>query len=435
MSIVPAADGRYLRELLGKPFTDEQLAIVTADLQPQLVIAGAGSGKTTVMAARVVHAVAWHRYGPDGILGLTFTNKAASELAERVRLALAQLARLDGDGEPATGRGCTSRSRRPADRVDLPRLRRVAHQGPRPADRPRARLAAADRGRAVAAGAAGRTRGAGPVHDVDVDPALRRRAAARARRRPCPSTSSAPSRCAPSTASMIEDVAALHQAHQGFAAIKETARDPGRAARPGRALPRSASATSTWSTSATRSRWRPRSPGRCPEVGAAERERFPVVFLDEYQDTGVAQRVLLAHLFDGGHPVTAVGDPCQSIYGWRGASIGNLLRFFEHFPSEAPAARSALPADQLSQRWPHPRRRQPALRRAAGRPADAAPSPRAGAVADARPRRAGPGAHRAAQHRRRRGRLVGRPARRGARGWRAGRRDRRALPAPQRLCG
>ena len=99
MPIVPAADGRYLRDLLGKPFTDEQLRIITADLCPQLVIAGAGSGKTTVMAARVVHAIAWHQVRPDGILGLTFTNKAASELAERVRLALAQLARLDDDGE------------------------------------------------------------------------------------------------------------------------------------------------------------------------------------------------------------------------------------------------------------------------------------------------------------------------------------------------
>src|SRR4051794_17136562 len=89
--LVPAADGRYLRALLDKPFTERQLEIITADLQPQLVIAGAGSGKTTVIAARIVHAVAWHGVRPDGILGLTFTNKAASELAERVRAALARL--------------------------------------------------------------------------------------------------------------------------------------------------------------------------------------------------------------------------------------------------------------------------------------------------------------------------------------------------------
>ncbi|MGH3588927.1 MAG: ATP-dependent helicase, partial [Pseudonocardia sp.] len=69
-----------------------------------------------------------------------------------------------------------------------------------------------------------------------------------------------------------------------------------------------------------------------PEVGMIERSRFSVVLLDEYQDTSQAQLVLLKSLFTGGHPVTAVGDPCQSIYGWRGASAGNLLRFAYDFP-------------------------------------------------------------------------------------------------------
>ena len=66
-------------------------------------------------------------------------------------------------------------------------------------------------------------------------------------------------------------------------------------------------------------------------VGAAERARYQVVLLDEYQDTSHAQLVLLRALFSGGHPVTAVGDPCQSIYGWRGASAGNLRRFRTDF--------------------------------------------------------------------------------------------------------
>ncbi|MBV9486727.1 MAG: ATP-dependent helicase, partial [Frankiaceae bacterium] len=68
-----------------------------------------------------------------------------------------------------------------------------------------------------------------------------------------------------------------------------------------------------------------------PEVVAAERARFSLVVLDEYQDTGVAQRVLLSRLFGGGHSITAVGDPNQAIYGWRGASASNLSRFGEHF--------------------------------------------------------------------------------------------------------
>ncbi|HYN75306.1 MAG TPA: ATP-dependent DNA helicase, partial [Candidatus Limnocylindria bacterium] len=64
-----------------------------------------------------------------------------------------------------------------------------------------------------------------------------------------------------------------------------------------------------------------------PAVAEAERERYRVVLLDEYQDTSVAQKVMLTALFGGGHPVTAVGDPCQAIYGWRGASVGNIDAF------------------------------------------------------------------------------------------------------------
>jgi DNA helicase II / ATP-dependent DNA helicase PcrA len=82
---------------------------------------------------------------------------------------------------------------------------------------------------------------------------------------------------------------------------------------------------------------------RHPEVGAAERARYQVVLLDEYQDTSHAQLVLLRSLFGGGHPVTAVGDPCQSIYGWRGASAGNLRRFGADFPAgDGPAATALL---------------------------------------------------------------------------------------------
>src|SRR4051812_3959793 len=84
VTLRPDADGDYLRTLLKTKFTDEQMEIITAKLGPQLVVAGAGSGKTMVIAARVVHAVAYHGLAPSRILGLTFTNKAAGELAERV---------------------------------------------------------------------------------------------------------------------------------------------------------------------------------------------------------------------------------------------------------------------------------------------------------------------------------------------------------------
>ena len=95
----------------------------------------------------------------------------------------------------------------------------------------------------------------------------------------------------------------------------------------------------------------------CPPAGAAERDRFRVVLLDEYQDTSVAQRRMLCGLFSGvetasgrGHPVMAVGDPCQAIYGWRGASVANLEEFPDHFPTAAgePARRYALSVNRRS---------------------------------------------------------------------------------------
>ena len=66
-------------------------------------------------------------------------------------------------------------------------------------------------------------------------------------------------------------------------------------------------------------------------MAAIERSRFDVVLLDEYQDTGYAQVEMLAGLFADGRAVTAVGDPLQSIYSWRGASVGNISRFADRF--------------------------------------------------------------------------------------------------------
>ncbi len=73
-----------------------------------------------------------------------------------------------------------------------------------------------------------------------------------------------------------------------------------------------------------------------------------MVLLDEYQDTSHAQVVLLQSLFGDGHPVTAVGDPCQAIYGWRGASAGTLDRFPTQFPTTD--GRPA-PVRQLTTSW------------------------------------------------------------------------------------
>ena len=180
-----------------------------------------------------------------------------------------------------------------------------------------------------------------------------------------------------------------------------------------------ASAPPTRSTSATRSRsprgWR----STCPRSAPASAHRFRVVLLDEYQDTSYAQLTLLGALFGDGHPVTAVGDPHQSIYGWRGASAGGLEGFPTSFPQVHPdgsrSPRRRAPAvDVVAQRRRDPRGRQP----------------RRGAAARRGHPGRGPGARRPA--RRRRGPRA-RARRRDGRGRGArGRRVRRRAVAARR---
>ncbi|MCB0921392.1 MAG: UvrD-helicase domain-containing protein, partial [Actinobacteria bacterium] len=75
-----------LARILGFAPSDEQWSAISAPMKaPLLVLAGAGSGKTTVMAARVVWLVGSGHVAADEVLGLTFTNKAAGELGTRVR--------------------------------------------------------------------------------------------------------------------------------------------------------------------------------------------------------------------------------------------------------------------------------------------------------------------------------------------------------------
>jgi len=69
-----------------------------------------------------------------------------------------------------------------------------------------------------------------------------------------------------------------------------------------------------------------------PDVLAQYHRRFRHILVDEYQDTNVAQYLWLRLLAKGTQDVCCVGDDDQSIYGWRGAEIGNILRFEKDFP-------------------------------------------------------------------------------------------------------
>src|SRR5438045_921537 len=97
----------HLARLLGLPEpTAEQAEVIAAPLEPLAVIAGAGSGKSETMAARLVWLVANGMVRPERVLGLTFTRKAAAELGQRVRARLAGLRRAGLDvtgGDPAAG--------------------------------------------------------------------------------------------------------------------------------------------------------------------------------------------------------------------------------------------------------------------------------------------------------------------------------------------
>ncbi|MFN3232864.1 MAG: ATP-dependent helicase [Alphaproteobacteria bacterium] len=69
-----------------------------------------------------------------------------------------------------------------------------------------------------------------------------------------------------------------------------------------------------------------------PDVLAEYHRRFKYILVDEYQDTNVAQYLWLRLLAQAHHNICCVGDDDQSIYGWRGAEVGNILRFEEDFP-------------------------------------------------------------------------------------------------------
>ncbi|MFE4645341.1 ATP-dependent helicase, partial [Streptomyces sp. NPDC056730] len=341
---VHLTDPEQLKELLGIPFTPEQTACITAPPAPQVIVAGAGSGKTTVMAARVVWLVGSGQVAPEQVLGLTFTNKAAGELAERVRKALVRAGVTDPDaigpehppGEPSistyhafAGRLLTDHGLRiglePTARLlaDATRFQLAARvlrdaPGPYPALTKTLPALVSD---LLALDAELAEHLVGPArlgaYDTDLLNTLATARLSNAELRKVPETTVA-------RGELLELVGRYRAA--------KSARD---------LLDFGDQIALSAQLATTR-----------PEVGALLRDEFRVVLLDEYQDTSVAQRLLLSGLFGGGtgHAVTAVGDPCQAIYGWRGASVANLDDFPAHFPyaDGRPAARFSLSENRRS---------------------------------------------------------------------------------------
>lgn len=337
-------DPEQLKELLGIPFTPEQTACITAPLAPQVVVAGAGSGKTTVMAARVVWLVGTGQVAPEQVLGLTFTNKAAGELAERVRTALVRAGVTDPDvidpdepgGEPRISTYHAFAGQLLTDhglRIGLEPTARLL------ADATRYQLAA--RVLREAPGPYPALTKSFPTLITDLLALDGELAEHLVRPR---DLTAYDSELLTALAGAKLSNAELRKIPEATAARRElldlVVRY--RAAKRSRDLLDFGDQIALSAELATTR----------PEVGGLLREEFRVVLLDEYQDTSVAQRLLLSGLFGQGtgHAVTAVGDPCQAIYGWRGASVANLDDFPEHFPGAdgSPASRYSLSENRRS---------------------------------------------------------------------------------------
>lgn len=342
---VPAriTDPEQLKELLGIPFTPEQTACIIAPPAPQVIVAGAGSGKTTVMAARVVWLVGTGQVAPEQVLGLTFTNKAAGELAERVRKALIRAGVTDPDvidpddppGEPVISTYHAFAGRLLTDhglRIGLEPSTRLL------ADATRYQLAARVLREAPGPYPALTRSFPDLVSDLlALDAELAEHLVR-------------PEDLRAWDAGLLDELATAKLSNADLRKVPETAaarRELAGLVLRYRAAKRERDLLDFGDQIALAARL-----AQLPEVGRLLREEFRVVLLDEYQDTSVAQRILLAGLFGGGtgHPVTAVGDPCQAIYGWRGASVANLDDFPDHFAHAdgRPAARQALSENRRS---------------------------------------------------------------------------------------
>ncbi|MDO9456095.1 ATP-dependent DNA helicase [Nocardioides sp.] len=335
------------------PVSDQQWQAVSAPLEPAVVIAGAGSGKTTLMAARVVYLVVTGQVRPDEVLGLTFTTKAASELRRKIRDALVAAGAL-GDLRPARDRddepdGLAEEQLEPTVLTyNAYAAQLLTEHGLRIGHEPDTRVVT-DAAR-YQLGARVVDRFTGDVHHLTDHPptAIQNLLALDGAMSEHLAT--------------LDDVRSFDQreraaflravAEEEAGKNRKTYREPPEKAvfaidRRGELLQlvadyRRLKADLGLMDFSDQIELGARLAAERSEVGVVERGKFRVVLLDEYQDTSVAQATMLSRLFSGpdpatgqGHAVTAVGDPNQAIYGWRGASVSNIVNFAETFPPVA----------------------------------------------------------------------------------------------------
>jgi DNA helicase-2/ATP-dependent DNA helicase PcrA len=262
---------------------EQQRDAVLATEGPVLVIAGAGSGKTRVLTCRTAWLIRSCGVSPDQIVAVTFTNKAASEMKERIADLL--------DGEPRGIRMGTFHSL--CLRILRVEAERLGYLG---------RFAVYDTSDQTAVMKE-------VVSDLNLDPnqhppkaLLSRISAARNRLVSEPEIASALKEAGGET---------LWRVHEAYAEKL-----------------RSANAMDFDDLILNALYLFERH----PEVERRYQEQIRHVLVDEFQDTNKPQYALVSRLAAGTRNLCVVGDDAQSIYRFRGAEVGNILRFTEDYP-------------------------------------------------------------------------------------------------------
>lgn len=342
---VPRFTPEELSVLLGEKNspTAEQSHIISSPLSPRLVIAGAGSGKTATMADRVVWLVANGWVRPEEVLGVTFTRKAAGELATRIRAKLAALQRIAAAD--------TQNQVFPAGLLSTDALEPkvstyhsyasgiVSDYGLR---------LGVERDVVLLGGAQSFQLASEVVEAFDGEYEHFRSAKS--------TLVKAVIQLAGECAEHLQDPAGVRgwlldrvAEFECLPYLATAKKNPSQAVGELGGLLRTRASVAEMVgryTDAKRARGAldfgdlvalaARVANEIPVAAETERQRYKVVLLDEFQDTSHAQLVLFSRLFGDGHAVTAVGDPNQSIYGFRGASAGQLFHFVREFPVRIP---------------------------------------------------------------------------------------------------
>ena len=316
----PKRSALDIANVTGRTPTDEQIKIIESALEPAVVIAGAGSGKTETMAARVLWLVANGYAKPEEILGLTFTRKAASELKKRIKDRLKQLRKAGlieknlsievpvmtyhsyaGNilREYGLRLGIDTDSELIGEAVVWQQAAKVLRNW----DDEEFEYEGAFK--TLVSDLLGLTKSA-MEHGVSEDAIISETEKVLERIADIPSDKD------------VDKVKLVLKQRIKLLEISRKLREE-----------RVASGQLSFDDQMF---YAAKIAQEVQKVGELERAKYRIVLLDEYQDTSQSQVRMLSALYSG-HPIMAVGDPYQAIYGWRGAAIGTIKHFHQSFNS------------------------------------------------------------------------------------------------------